>query len=101
MNFKFCTVSLAAKKSGDFTQKPCHIGLQTLGAPIVVDGQFLGVIATCGFMRAEHVFEEEQTVAHRAARQGWAPGFDEALAQLRQTATKKTANDRFVRIVTG
>jgi transcriptional regulator with AAA-type ATPase domain len=71
--------------SGDFSQRPCHIGLQTLGAPIVIDGQVMGLIATCGFMRAEHVFEEEQAVAHRAARQGWAPGFDEALAQLRQT----------------
>jgi transcriptional regulator with GAF, ATPase, and Fis domain len=80
---------------GDFTQKPCHIGLQTLGAPIVVDGQMLGLIATCGFTRAEHVFEEEQAVAHRAARQGWAPGFDEALAQLRQTPS---LNVREVRI---
>ncbi|MBE2248738.1 MAG: PocR ligand-binding domain-containing protein [Myxococcus sp.] len=81
--------------SADFIQKPCHIGLQTLGAPIVVDGQLLGLIATCGFMRAEHVFEEEQAVAHRAARQGWAPGFDEALAQLRQTPS---LNVREVRI---
>lgn len=91
------TALFSAKKlsSADFTQKPCHIGLQTLGAPIVVDGQFLGVIATCGFMRAEHVFEEEQAVAHRAARQGWAPGFDEALAQLRQTPS---LNVREVRI---
>jgi transcriptional regulator with GAF, ATPase, and Fis domain len=91
------TALFASKKlsSADFTQKPCHIGLQTLGAPIVVDGQFLGVIATCGFMRAEHVFQEEQAVAHRAARQGWAPGFDEALAQLRQTPS---LNVREVRI---
>jgi transcriptional regulator with GAF, ATPase, and Fis domain len=81
--------------SGDFTQKPCHIGLQTLGAPIVIDGQLMGLIATCGFMRSEHVFEEEQSVAHRAARQGWAPGFDEALAQLRQTPS---LNVREVRI---
>lgn len=81
--------------SADFIQKPCHIGLQTLGAPIVVDGKLLGLIATCGFMRAEHVFEEEQAVAHRAARQGWAPGFDEALAQLRQTPS---LNVREVRI---
>lgn len=83
--------------SGDFTQRPCHIGLQTLGAPIVIDGQLMGLIATCGFMRAEHVFEEEQAVAHRAARQGWAPGFDEALAQLRQTPS---LNVREVRIAT-
>jgi len=80
---------------GAFAQRPCHIGLQTLGAPIVIDGEVMGLIATCGFMRAEHVFEEEQAVAHRAARQGWAPGFDEALAQLRQTPS---LNVREVRI---
>lgn len=90
---------LATKKlvNGDFTQRPCHIGMQTLGAPIVIDGEVVGLIATCGFMRAEHVFEEEQSVAHRAARQGWAPGFDEALAQLRQTPS---LNVREVRIAT-
>lgn len=92
-------VLFATKKlsNGDFTQRQCHIGLQTLGAPIVIDGQVMGMIATCGFMRAEHVFEEEQAVAHRAARQGWAAGFDEALGQLRQTPS---LNVREVRIAT-
>lgn len=84
------------RPTGDFMQKPCHLGLQTLGAPIVVDGQLLGLIATCGFTRAEHVFEEEQAVAHRAARSGWAPTSDDALAQLRQTPS---LNVREVRIV--
>lgn len=82
--------------SGDFVQKPCHVGLQTLGAPIVIDGQQVGLIATCGFMRAEQVFEEEQSVAHRAARSGWAKGFDEALAQLRQTPTLTSRDVRMV-----
>lgn len=82
--------------SGDFVQRPCHLGLQTLGAPIVFEGQTVGLVAACGFMRAEHVFEEEQSVAHRAARQGWSASFDEALGQLRETPS---LNVREVRLV--
>ncbi|MCA2980844.1 MAG: PocR ligand-binding domain-containing protein, partial [Myxococcaceae bacterium] len=88
-------LSTPAFSPGGFLQKPCHLGLQTLGAPIVVDGTMLGLIATCGFLRAEHVFDEEQAVAHRAARQAWAPGLDEALASLRATPSLTVREVRF------